>query len=130
MSTLLDVRNPQQRLAVIVERARRRPSLDASRRIDAHRVEGCLVRTWFIAEMRDGRCSFIMDSDAVTLKALLGLLCDIYSGFPPDEIALTAPDFLQRVGVMHQLAENRQRTVMRIAKQIHEFAVRQLRLVA
>jgi sulfur transfer protein SufE len=130
LSVLLEVRNPQQRLAMIVEHARRHASLDPAHRIETNRVQGCLVRTWFVAEMRGDKCFFSADSDAVTLKALLGLICDLYSGLDADEVPLAASDFLQRIGVLHQLAENRQRTVVRVAAQIHEFAREQLRLAA
>jgi cysteine desulfuration protein SufE len=130
LTVLLEVRNPQQRLAMIVEHARRRAPLDAASRVEGYRVQGCLVRTWFIADMRDGKCAFKSDSDAVMLKALLGLLCDLYSGFSPEEIAGSAGEVLSRLGVLHQLAENRQRTVLRIAEQIHDFARAQLRLAA
>jgi cysteine desulfuration protein SufE len=130
LSVMLGVRNPQQRLAMIVEHARRRAPLDPARRVEANRVQGCLVRTWFVAEFRDGKCFFSADSDAVTLKALLGLLCDLYSGSTPDELAVTSPDFLPRLGVLHQLAENRRRTVLRVAEQVFEFARQQLRIAA
>ena len=130
ISVLLSISNSQQRLATIVEHARRRAPLDPALRNEANRVQGCLVRTWFVAELRGGNCFFHADSDAVTLKALLGLLCDVYSGFSPDEIAMTSPDILQRLGVTHQLAENRHRTVLRVAAQIQDFAQQQLREAA
>jgi cysteine desulfuration protein SufE len=130
VAVLLEVRNPQQRLAMIVEHARKRPPLDAALRVEANRVQGCLVRTWFVAELRAGKCVFSTDSDAVMLKALLGLVCDLYSGFTPEEIATSSPDVLQQLGVLHQLAENRSRTVLRVAEQIQEFARQQLQLAA
>lgn len=130
LAVLLEVRNPQQRLAMIVEHARKRAPLDAAMRVEANRVQGCLVRTWFMAEVRAGKCVFSTDSDAVTLKALLGLVCDLYSGSTPEEILECSSPFLQRLGVLHQLAENRQRTVLRVAEQLHDFARQQLQLAA
>ena len=130
LSALLAIRNPQQRLATIVDRARHRAALDAVHRTEANRVPGCLVRTWFTAEFRAGKCWFSADSDAVMLKALLGMVCDLYSGSTPTELADASPDFLQQLGVVHQLAENRQRTVLRVAAQMRDFAQEQLRLAA
>jgi cysteine desulfuration protein SufE len=126
VAALLRLRNPQQRLAVLVEAARRRPALPEALRTEANRVQGCLVRAWFVAEVRDGRCFFQSDSDAVTLKALLGLLCDEFSGHTPEEIAACEGPFLARLGVLPQIAENRQRTVLRVEQQLHEFARHQL----
>jgi cysteine desulfuration protein SufE len=121
------LRDPQARLAWLVERARRRPMLPESLRIEAHRVEGCVVRLWWVPEFRDGRCWFRMDSDAASLKAVIGLLCDFYSGAAPEEIVACPPDFLERLGLLRQLAENRRATVGRIAGAIQQFAREQLR---
>ena len=123
LTPLLQIHDPQQRLARLVEEARRRPSLAPALRLDAHRVEGCLVRVWFVPELRDGKCFFQCDSDAVSLKAVGGLLCELYSGHTPEEIASREDKpVLQPLGLLHQLAENRQRTIARIEEMIHAFA--------
>jgi cysteine desulfuration protein SufE len=122
VNALLAVRHPQQRLAAIVEAARNRSPLADEMRTDAHRVQGCLVRTWFVPEMQNGRCYFRSDSDAAMLKALLAVLCDAFSGSTPDEIATENAGFLSSLGVLHQLAENRQRTLLRVEEQLRSFA--------
>ncbi len=122
LSPILAVRDPQQRLARLVELAKARPLLPDALKLDVHRVEGCLVRIWFVPEFRDGRCWFQTDSDAVTLKALVGLLCEIYSGRTPAEIAAHEPKFLEELAVLKQLAESRRATVLRVAQMIRTFA--------
>ena len=126
IATILDVRDPQQRLARLVEMAKARPLLPDALKLDVHRVEGCLVRIWFVPEFLDGRCWFQTDSDAVTLKALVGLLCEVYSGRMPAEIAAHEPRFLEALGVLKQLAESRRATVLRVAEKIREFATANL----
>lgn len=122
LALLLRIGDSQQRLARLVEEARRRPALAAALRVEAHRVEGCLVRVWFVAEARDGRCYFHCDSDAVSLKAVGGLLCDLHSGHSPEEIAASSSGVLTQLTILPQLAENRQRTIARIEKMIRRFA--------
>ena len=122
---LLQIGDSQQRLARLVEEARRRPSLAPALRLEAHRVEGCLVRVWFVPEFRDGRCFFHCDSDAVSLKAVGGLLCDLYSGHSSEEIAASSSGVLEQLTIQHQLAENRQRTIARIEEKIRSFAEEQ-----
>jgi cysteine desulfuration protein SufE len=119
---LLEMKDPQRRLARLVEEARKRPALTPAMRTESHRVEGCLVRVWFVPEFRAGRCFFHCDSDAVSLKAVGGLLCDLHSGHTAEEITRTGPGVLQPLGLLHQLAENRQRTLARIEEKIHAFA--------
>ena len=122
LAELFLIGDPQQRLARVVHDAGRRPVLEAPLRIDANRVEGCLVRVWLVPEFRDGKCFFRCDSDAVSLKAIGGLLCELYSGYTPEEIAATHAAVLKHVGILPQLAENRQRTLARIEEKIRRFA--------
>ena len=125
LAPLLQIGDSQQRLARLVEEARRRPALAAALRVEAHRVEGCLVRVWFVPEFRDGRCYFQCDSDAVSLKAVGGLLCDLFSGQTADEIAAGSSGVLGQLTILPQLAENRQRTIVRIEEKIRRFAEEQ-----
>lgn len=122
LAALLPLRDPQARFAWAVEQARRRPPLAEELRVDANRVEGCQVRLWFVAEFVDGRCRFRTDSDAVTLKAITGLLCDLGSASTPTEIVAHDFAFLEQLGLLRQLAENRRATVLRVADQIRAFA--------
>lgn len=125
LAPLLQIGDSQQRLARLVEEARRRPSMSPTLRVEAHRVEGCLVRVWFVAEAREGRCYFQCDSDAVSLKAVGGLLCDLYSGHSPEEIAASLKGVLAQLTILPQLAENRQRTIARLEEKIWRFAAEQ-----
>lgn len=116
------MKDPQRRLARLVEDARHRPGLDPALRVEGYRVAGCLIRVWFVPGLRDGRCSFQCDSDGVSLKAVGGLLCELHSGHTPEEIAASSPGVLRPLGVLQHLAENRQRTLAAIEEKIHSFA--------
>jgi len=122
LAPLLQTGDPQQRLARVIHDAQKIPPLNAALRLETNRVEGCLVRVWFVPELRAGKCFFRCDSDAVSLKALGGLLCELYSGHTPEEISATNSGVLKHLGVLHQLAENRQRTLARIEEKIRHFA--------
>ena len=122
LAELFQIGDPQQRLAHVVQRASKQPVLEPALRVEANRVEGCLVRVWFVPEFRVGKCFFRCDSDAVSLKALGGLLCELHSGHAPEEIAATHSGVLKHTGILPQLAENRQRTLARIEEKIRRFA--------
>ncbi len=119
---LASIRDPQSRFAWLVELARKRSPLEADRRTEAHRISGCMVRSWWIAELANGRCRFSTDSDAVTLKAVLGAVADICTGGTPAEIVALDFDFLNSTGVLRQFAENRQATILRVIASVKEFA--------
>jgi cysteine desulfuration protein SufE len=115
--------DPQQRFMACVDHARQRPWLPDPLKTSANRVEGCQVRIWFVAHLlENGRCEFLLDSDAITLKAVAGLLCDLYTGALPEEIVANPPLFLDDLRLTQSLAENRRRTVERIAEGIQAFA--------
>jgi cysteine desulfuration protein SufE len=127
---LLLIGDPQQRLARVVHDSQKIPPLEPMHRLETHRVEGCLVRVWFVPEFRAGKCFFRCDSDAVSLKAVGGLLCELYSGHAPEEISATPIGLLKTLGILHQLAENRRRTIGRIEEKIRHFAQEHQRNVA
>jgi cysteine desulfuration protein SufE len=116
------LRDPQARLSLAVEQARRRAPLPDAQRLDAHLVPGCLVRLWLVATWRDGRCWFATDSDAVTLKALTGLLAEAASGRPTAAARTLSPAFLEELGLLRLVAESRRATVLRTAGLMRDFA--------
>ena len=122
LAELFQIGDPQQRLAHVIHHASRQPTLESALRVEGNRVEGCLVRVWFVPEFRGGKCFFRCDSDAVSLKALGGLICELYSGHAPEQIAGTNAGVLKHLGILPQLAENRQRTLARIEEKIRRFA--------
>jgi cysteine desulfuration protein SufE len=121
-ASLAQRRDPQERLAWLVEEARRRPMMDAALRTDAHRVEGCLARLWLVRDLREGRCYYQSESDSLIVKAVAGLLCEFYSGHSPAEIRAHPPDFLNELGITQHLTPNRRNGLSRVWTLIREFA--------
>ncbi|MBC8002995.1 MAG: SufE family protein [Opitutaceae bacterium] len=119
---LLPLRDTNQRLAWLVEQARQRPPMPAEVRIDANRVEGCLARLWFTAELREGRCNFQSDSDSLVVKSVAGLLCEFYSGLTPDKILQHDPAFLAGLGINQHLTRNRRNALSSVWERIRSFA--------
>lgn len=119
---LAAIPDPQARFAWLIEQARLRPLLPADMRRDEFRVSGCQVRLWLVTEFRDGRCWFRLDSDAASLKAVAGLICDFYNGQPPADVLEYAPEFLNELNLQTNLAESRRRTVWRVREMVRDFA--------
>lgn len=118
------LRDPQERLAWVVEQARHRPPFPPDWRTEEHRVPGCAARLWLVPRQVEGHCRFAGDSDSAILKAMTGLICDLYDGLPPADVARAEPEFLARTGLESLLTENRRRTVRRVIEVIREFALR------
>ena len=61
--TLAAIPDLQERLAVVVDRAKKLPPLADSERSDANLVRGCISRVHLVGELREGRAHFRCDAD-------------------------------------------------------------------
>lgn len=115
--------DPQERLAAIVDGARKSPPLPESARTEANRVRGCVSLAWVVGGLRDGRCHFTSDADSPLVRGLLKLLCDFYSGATPSEVAATEPVLLDELGLARNLSPTRLNGLRSVRARIREFAL-------
>lgn len=111
-----------ERLGHIVERGKNAEGLPEDLQMDSFKIEGCMSQLWVVPEFRDGRCYFKSESDSAIVKGIASLLCDFYSGAPPEEIVATDADFLGEVGITQHLSPNRRNGLSRIVESIQRFA--------
>lgn len=116
------VEDLQERLAAVVERARKMPPLPDPARDDAHRVPGCVSRVWLHGEVRDGRCHFRLDADSALVKGLAGLLCELYDGATREEIAAFDTTLLEALRLTATLSPTRQHGLAQVRRAIQSFA--------
>jgi cysteine desulfuration protein SufE len=114
--------DPQERLAHVIDRAKRIPPLPAAERTDAHRVRGCVSIVWLVGEVRDGRCVFRFDADSSIVRGLLALLCEFFSGFSPADVAANSLDPLETLGLLANLSPTRRNGLAAARKTIRAFA--------
>jgi cysteine desulfuration protein SufE len=119
---LTALKNGQDRLASLVEKAKSRLPLALEFRVEKNLIPGCLAKLWFIAEFREGKCFFDCDSDSLIVKAIAGLLCDFYSGCESKEILAHDPKFLAPLGITQHLTPNRRNALAKIWENIRQFA--------
>jgi cysteine desulfuration protein SufE len=121
-NTLEALPTAQDRLAYIVRRGRAAAPLDDALKTESRRIEGCLAKVWFVAEFKENRCFFAVDSDSAIVKGIAVLLCDFYSGQTPTEILGTGTDFLEKFGITQHLTPNRRNSLAKIRSAIESFA--------
>ena len=119
---LAALKNGQDRLAFLFEKAKARPPLAPELRVEENLIPGCLAKLWFVPQFRDGQCFFACDSDSLVVKAVAGLLCDFYSGHAPAEILAHDPKFLAPLGITQHLTPNRRNALSKIWKRLRQFA--------
>lgn len=114
--------DPQERLALVVDRARQRPPLPEAERTEANRVKGCVSLAWVVGEMRDGRCFFRCDADSPLVRGLLVLLGDFYSDATPADIVATEPELLEKLHLARNLSPTRLNGLRSVRAKIRDFA--------
>lgn len=119
---LLLIEDAQERLAVVVDRARSRPPLPANERTEEHRVKGCISAAWVVGEVRAGRCHFRSDADSPLVRGLLLLVCDFYSDASPADIVATEPELLEKTGLARTLSPTRLNGLRSVRAKIRDFA--------
>lgn len=125
LDDFLVIENAQERLAAIVDRARRLPPLPAELRTDAQRVHGCISQVWLVGELRDGRCHFRCDADGPLVKGLVAFLAAYYDGSTPAEIVADETDPLAELELLQNLSPTRRNGLAAVRAAIGAFASRQ-----
>jgi len=119
---LAALKNGQDRLALLVEQAKRKPTLPPELRTEINLIPGCLAKLWFVARSNDGKCFFNCDSDSLVVKAIAGLLCEFYSGYSGADILAHDPKFLAPLGITQHLTPNRRNALAKVWERIRQFA--------
>ncbi len=118
----LPIEDPQERLALIVEGARRWPAYPEALRDDAHRVQGCVSRVWLAGVVTDGLCQFQMDADSTLVKGLAGLLCAVYQGTRPVEAAAFSTTVLDELHLVDRLSPTRRHGLEQVSQALQAYA--------
>ena len=120
--------DPQERLAAVVDRAKKMPPLPASDRTDANRVRGCVSVVWLIGELREGRCYFRSDAESPVVRGLLAFLCDFFNGVPVSEVAASDVEPLDALDITRNLSPTRRNGLAAARSTIRAFAQKQLHM--
>ena len=125
-AVLASFRSGQERLAWMVDQARRAAPLPPACRVPTNQVEGCLAKLWISCHYREGRCFYACDSDSLVTKALALVLCELHSGCTPAEILTSDPSFLAPLGITQHLTPNRRNALSRVVERLQRFATSSL----
>jgi len=114
--------DPQERLALLVERAKRLPELAPERRTPDTRVPGCVSVVWLAGEIREGRCYFRCAAESPLVRSLVAFLCEFFSGFTPQELLSSDPDPIEALGLARNLSPTRRNGLESARRTIRSFA--------
>jgi cysteine desulfuration protein SufE len=118
--------DPQDRLAAVVERAKRIPPLPSKDRIETNRVRACVSVVWLVSELREGRCYFRSDAESPVVRGLVAFLCDFFTGAPPAEVAASDVQPLDALDLTRNLSPTRRNGLTAAHNAIRAFAQHKL----
>lgn len=120
------IEDAHERLAAIVARGKKWPTVAEDQRVDAHRVPGCSSRVWIVGRAEEGHCHFQMDADSPLVKGLVALLCELYDDATPAEIVGVEPEIFSALHLDRQLSPTRLNGLSSVRTTIRAFAESQL----
>ena len=115
------IEDVQERLSALVSRAAKR-SVPAEAKVDAHRVQGCVSSVWLVPSIENGVCHFAFDADSPMVKGLVGLVCEVYEGGAPSDVATTALALWEPLGFHKLLSPTRMNGLAAVQAKIQAFA--------
>ena len=91
-------------------------------RQNSFKVDGCQAQVWLVPFVQDLKLCFHSDSDAFISKGMVTILCDIYGGRNPDEIAKANFELLSALDLDTLLTPGRRNGVYSMLMKIKEYA--------
>ena len=117
------IEDAHERLAAITARGRKWPSPAAEECTEANRVQGCASQVWLAGSIEDGRCRFRVAADSALVLGLAALLCELYDGESPAEVAGIEPELIRELELEKQLSPTRLNGLANVRRVIREFAI-------
>jgi len=92
-------------------------------RQDSFKVDGCQAQVWLVPYIKEEKLFFYSDSDAFISKGMVTILCKIYEGRKPNEIAKANFELLTTLDLNTLLTPGRRNGVYSMLMKIKEYAV-------
>lgn len=126
LETFSHIPDRQDRLAAIVDRARRASAFPLDQKTPANRVHGCASAVWVTCQDEGETLRFAGDAEGPIVKGLVRLLTDLYDGGTAAEIVATEPTLLEELDVLRDLSPTRRNGLIAVRTRIRELAAKRL----
>ncbi|MCH8493044.1 MAG: SufE family protein [Idiomarina sp.] len=113
----------ENRYEYIIDLGKALPALSPEQRLDIYKVKGCQSDVWLISKNNDGKLEFSVDSDAMIVKGLLGLVMSVYNQRTPSEIlAFDIDEYFQTLDLEQHISPTRGNGLRAIVAKIRAHA--------
>lgn len=104
--------------------------LPEAERVDSLLVPGCVSRVWLHLALIDGCARLRCAADSPMVAGLAALLCHLYDGESPAEIAIVEPELWRGCGFDRRLSPTRLNGLASMRTLLRDWATRQIPLAA
>ena len=123
---LLRIEDPQERLAYVMDRAKRSPRIPELHRTEGRLIRGCTTRVWLQSESTEaGACTFRTDSESAMVRGLACLIAEVYSDCTAVDIVSFNCTVLSEARLEHIITPTRLHGLAQLQKAIQTFARQQ-----
>lgn len=105
----------------LLDQAKKSKPFPEEFRQDSFKVNGCQAQVWLVPYIVQGKLYFYSDSDAFISKGMVTILCDIYGGRFPKEIANADFELLSKLELNTLLTPGRRNGVYSMLMKIKEY---------
>ncbi len=108
----------------IIELGEKLPPMDEKYHTDDWKVQGCQSQVWLVpAKDKDGKITFIGDSDAMIVKGLIAIVLMIFNHKSPSEIkAVAVEDIFAKLKLEEHLSPSRRNGLLSMIDKIKNYA--------
>ena len=105
----------------LLEQAKNAKKFPEEFRQETFKVDGCQAQVWLVPFIEKEKLFFHYDSDAFISKGMVTILCQIYGGRKPDEIAKANFELLSVLNLETLLTPGRRNGVYSMLMKIKEY---------
>ncbi|MEM7650761.1 MAG: SufE family protein [Pseudomonadota bacterium] len=114
----------EERYRYLIDLGRTLPSMDEALKTEANLVKGCTSQVWMHHEIKDGKFTFIADSDAHIVRGLVAILYRAYQDKNVSEIGgIDIHGAFAKIGLDQNLSPNRRSGFFSMVEKIQSLAV-------
>ncbi len=89
---------------------------------EAHEVSGCQSKTWVSCTAEDGRVKILVDSEALIVKGMVGVIAQIMEDATLEEAAQARIDYIERTALKGLITSDRRNGIESAVSAIREQA--------
>lgn len=119
---LLHIHDRQERLSILVDRARSAPPLLVAEKTPGNRVPGCVSPVWVQGRADGGRLHLRFAAEAPVVQGLVGLMCELYDGATLQEVRAIEPSLFEELELIRDLSPTRRNGLAAVRQRIKGLA--------